>query len=70
MRTSTKLKKLCENRECGLLFTKGEWRLFYPDTRLGEAVFSGKTFSKVVSDALGFMNKKENRQLPGKKAGK
>ena len=59
MRTSTKLKKLCENRECGLMFKNGEWRLFYPDAKLGEAVFSGKTFSKVISDAFIFMNKKK-----------
>jgi hypothetical protein len=59
MRTSTKLKKLCENRECGLMFKNGEWRLFYPDAKLGEAVFTDKTFSKVISDAFIFMNKKE-----------
>jgi hypothetical protein len=61
MRTSTKLKKLCENRECGLIFKNREWRLFYPDKELGEAVFSGKTFSKAISDAFVFMNKKPNK---------
>jgi len=41
------------------MFKNGEWRLFYPDAKLGEAVFSGKTFSKVISDAFIFMNKKK-----------
>ena len=67
MRTSTKLKKLCENRECGLMFKNGEWRLFYPDAKLGEAVFFSKTFSKAISDAFIFMNKKEKKQNTSKK---
>jgi hypothetical protein len=58
MRTSTKLKKLCDNRECGLIFKNREWRLFYPDNELGEAVFSGRTFSKAIGEAFVFMNKK------------
>jgi hypothetical protein len=58
MRTSTKLKMLCENRECGLIFKDGEWRLFYPDAKLGEAVFSGKTFSRVIDQAVRFVHKK------------
>jgi len=62
MRTSTKLKKVCENRECSLLFIHGEWRLFFPDKKLGEAVFAGKTFSKIVADAFSFMNKKEKKK--------
>jgi hypothetical protein len=61
MRTSTKLKKLCLNRECGLIFKHGEWRLFYPDPKLGEAVFSGKTFSKVIAEASAFINKKRKK---------
>jgi hypothetical protein len=62
MRTSTKLKKVCENRECSLLFIHGEWRLFFPDNELGETVFSAKTFSKMVAEAFAFMNKKEKKK--------
>jgi hypothetical protein len=62
MRTSNKLKKVCQNRECSLLFIHGEWRFFFPDKELGETVFTGKTFSKTIADAFSFLNKKEKKK--------
>ncbi len=49
------------------MFKNGEWRLFYPDAKLGEAVFFSKTFSKAISDAFSFMNKKEKKRSASKK---